>query len=742
MAMIQKIRDNSLLTLIVIGGAVFAFILTDFLSSNPGSKIDNSVGSFEGVEITNEDFRAEREKIVFLTNPGQNFSSVQDFQKGQYTNQTWNSILRDRFLLNECKELGITITGNEEEDMLAGQQPSPFFVNYLFGGQSKYEQNRQQISSDPSNFAKFAYLGQRNQQGQVVNEIPLGQNAYWVKDFGVKLRIQDKFQRILSSCFYTTSSLAKDEFVSNNSTKDVQIAYVNLNTISDSSANPTDSDIKAAYNELKSQFVKKEETRKLLFAKFDLQPSQTDRSNVIKSVASLKQTLIEEKESKLFIKNESETTIDLNFYKKGEFTDKTAGIDTLMFNLNKGDVYGPFTNPAQSKFGVAKVLDVKLLADSAKINSFLISPMTWYEKIVTDPQDQKQAADFRKAYREGADSLAALIKANPASIATIPKDFWLDTVAIQKKGNIGWIQTNFFEFGKNFNDSVFFGKTGDVKVVPVSFQKNQQFLSILHIEKFGEKVKKMQIGVITKNVTPGDETLDEYMGKANQVAFALKDGFKITSLRDSLQFVVDSLDVTGSTFSLRGVLDSRKVINWAFNTELNQPSNVFTTPNSYLVAIVTDENSSEYKSLDDETVKYTCEDHARRSKQRKEVLKNFPEVTAENITQFPSLYKGGLVNNSSAVKIKQGVSQFSRESKVTGAIAGLNAGEVSEIIEGEYGVYVIYVAKENNAEITEDNTFEVEKNQIKGTTQRIGGLLLDEYVTEKSDLSDNRKTLR
>ena len=143
-----------------------------------------------------------------------------------------------------------------------------------------------------------------------------------------------------------------------------------------------------------------------------------------------------------------------------------------------------------------------------------------------------------------------------------------------------------------------------------------------------------------------------------------------------------------------------------------------------------------------ETVKYTCEDHARRSKQRKEVLKNFPEVTAENITQFPSLYKGGLVNNSSAVKIKQGVSQFSRESKVTGAIAGLNAGEVSEIIEGEYGVYVIYVAKENNAEITEDNTFEVEKNQIKGTTQRIGGLLLDEYVTEKSDLSDNRKTLR
>ena len=100
------------------------------------------------------------------------------------------------------------------------------------------------------------------------------------------------------------------------------------------------------------------------------------------------------------------------------------------------------------------------------------------------------------------------------------------------------------------------------------------------------------------------------------------------------------------------------------------------------------------------------------------------------------------MNNSSAVKIKQGVSQFSRESKVTGAIAGLNAGEVSEIIEGEYGVYVIYVTKANNAEITEDNTFEVEKNQLQGTTQRIGGLLLDEYVTEKSDLSDNRKTLR
>ena len=135
MGIIQKTRDNSALMLIVIGGALLAFILTEYLSTNNSSnELDTTVGEFNGVEISDQEFAAEREKLVFLTDRGKSFNST--LQKGQVTNQTWNSILRDKFYENETEELGIKVTGEEEEEMLIGNsetktQPFYFFVDYL-----------------------------------------------------------------------------------------------------------------------------------------------------------------------------------------------------------------------------------------------------------------------------------------------------------------------------------------------------------------------------------------------------------------------------------------------------------------------------------------------------------------------------------------------------------------------------------------------------------------------------------
>ena len=96
MGIIQKTRDNSALMLIVIGGALLAFILTEYLSSsNSTSEFDTTVGAFNGIEISDQEFAAEREKLVFLTNGGESFNST--VQKGKFTNDAWNSILRDKF---------------------------------------------------------------------------------------------------------------------------------------------------------------------------------------------------------------------------------------------------------------------------------------------------------------------------------------------------------------------------------------------------------------------------------------------------------------------------------------------------------------------------------------------------------------------------------------------------------------------------------------------------------------------
>lgn len=752
MAMIQKIRDNSALTLIVIGGAIFAFILTDYLSSQGGgTEIDNMVGSFEGYEISDSEFNSERRKQVFLRNGGEDFNSIQDFQKGQYTNLTWNEMLKDKFFQNECEDLGVLLTPEEEDEMLLGDrkndiEPSFFFVKYLFGGKELYDQNYGQISQNLSNLGKFAYMAVNDQQGQIGRKIPLGaRNAEWVKDFGFKLRTQDKYNRLLNSCFYATTSLAKDEYIASKSVKDVEIAFVKYNAINDEDLEPTEAEKEAAYNELKPSFVEKEASRKVLFARFDLNPSNEDKNAVYKDIASLKQSLSEEEEAKLFIKNETEGIVNYSYFKKGEYPVKLGGVDTLLFGQPKGYTFGPFSNPEGTQFGVAKVLETKTLADSAKVKISLVSFIPAKLRVVSDSLAQietpEQQQEVSKVYREIADSLLGV--AQKSGIGSISEDYAMVDSTFMKDGELSWINLIPGGYpGANFLDSAYAHNEGEPFSCVVSLGKGNQAFAIAQVEKFGVKNPKMQIGTIIKNVTPGDKTLEDYMSKANQVAFTLKEGKSIISLRDSLNYVVDSTFVKGSTYSLARIEDSRKIVNWSFDNDLNQPSNVFVTPKSFVVAITTEEIVGKYRPITDQNVNFQVERHARIQKQKAKILETFPTLTADNVGQLPTLVKGGEFKTQNGVQVKTGAREVSGEPKVNGAIAGLSNGKVSDVIEGENGIYVVKVNNESLATITEDTSFDLEKDQIKASVVRNSQLIVDEFVNDKADLQDNRKILR
>lgn len=743
MAVIQKIRDNSALAFIVVGGAILAFVLNDYFSSNPGGGSDeNIVGTINGKDISMKDFIAERDQLVFLNNAGESFNNLNDFQQGQSSNQAWTSILRDEFILDEIENVGLTLTEGEVEDMMI-TNPNGLIVNYLFGGRETYMQNRQNITVD--NFAQYAYMARMDRQGNVLGTMKLGNNAFWIKDFFVEYELKNKYQRLLENSFHTTTSLAKDEFVTANTTKNVKVAYVPFSTVTDSLATPSESEVKAAYDKIKGKFIEKENTRKLVYARFDLEPSQEDRNQVFRTINSLKKALIEgESNDELFIKNETESRVDYSYYKEGEYPVKVSGLDTLAFQANEGEVIGPFTNPSRTQFAIAKLLDKKLLSDSVKVNMLMLSQQYILKRVGIDPQDQNPSQDkilaFQEEYKKVADSLASV--AQGKGLAGISKEFWADSVSFAKDGDAGMAPLNNRYFGQDFLDSALIANNGDAKVIKIPVGNGNVATTIIHFEKFGEKFLKAKIGSIVKNVNPGDETLDEYLSMANQVAFSLKEGKDIATLRDSLNYIVDSAVVKGSTFNLRGLQDSRKIVRWAFNTDLKEPSNVFTTPTAYIIGYVKEENTSGYTPLSDETVKYQCESYVRKEKQKEIILKNLPEVTAQNIDQFPELYKGGLINKSNQVKVKEGIPNFSSEPKVMGAIAGLKEGQVSSALSGENGVYFVSVAEVNTAEVTEDNTLEVEKNQLKQSERRNSSLLLDEYVTEKSDLTDNRQILQ
>ncbi len=752
MGIIQKTRDNSALMLIVIGGALLAFILTEYLSSNNSSnELDNTVGEFNGIQITDNEFSNEREKLAFLTNGGESFSAIQEFQKGQLTNEAWNSILRDKFLKNEAEELGIKVTSDEEEEMLIGNietgaQPSAFYVNYLFGGSEYYQKNRNQIAQNTADIRKFAFMAVFNRNRELVNRVPLGGSSLWVRDFGIKLREQDKFQRLLSNCFYTTNSLAKDEFLSSNSNKDIEVGFIKYSSIDDESIEPTEKEIKAAFEEIKYQFIEKESSRKLVFASFALKPSNEDKKSVLQNVLNLKETLNEEDNLKLFIRNEtdSDERVDFNFYKKGEYPQKIAGIDTILFNLQKGDIYGPYNNQTETKYGISKILDVKKLADSAKFEMAFVNIQPVFDKISEGDSTyqyspENDQAKFQKLYTELVDSLLEV--AQSKKLTNLSKDLITIDSTYIKNNELEWAQLSVNTLGQDFLDTIVTCNVGDVRKVFIPREQGGVY-AIIKVKRFGVKSIKMQIGTIIKNVYPGDDTQEDYLSRANQVAFAIKEGKDLSTLSDSLNYTIDSADVKGSTYNLRGLSDSRKIIHWAFNAEFNQPSNIFTTPNAYVVCVVKDEHNDKFKSIDDPYVKSVCESYARKQKQKQNILANFPDLKADNLQSLSEAYEIIKVNKESSVNLKKGSSKFSREHEVNGSIAGLSKNQTSKLIEGEDGFYIVKVINEYDAEITEDTSFELEKTQLGRDAARNGNLLVNEYITEKSDLTDNRRILR
>ena len=749
MATIQKIRDNSALTFIVVGGALLAFVLTDSLGGASQSDSTSSmVGSFEGKEISITEFDNHRRTISLLQNPTKNFEGFNDQEKDKSVRDSWQMLLSEKFVTEETKQLGLAISDSELEEMMVGERASGFYVNYLFGGQQEFIKNRDAIKDDIDNFSQYAKIAYRDPKTGAVNPLKLNPgHAQTIKQFGIQLRIQDKYNKLLQNCFFTTTSLSKDAYTSNETKKDFQVGFVKYSTINDSTVNPSEAEVKASYEELKETFKNKEsETRKLVYASFPIQPSGEDRNVVLKEISQIKIELLDTNyktsEASKFntFKYESDLANYNLYYKKGEYPIKINGIDTAIFALKNGEAFGPFSSPGSSQFGVAQIVGEKMMADSAEVSLLEISDKPWSSKYITPGQQPSEEvmAKLRKEYKEGADSLLALIKANPEAINSIPQNYWADSIDWSKRAESFWIYNNSPKYGANITDSVFLSKSGDVKMC----FSQRGFLSIVNVKQFGTKVRKLQIGTIVKNVIPLDNTLDGFMKKATTLAFELSEGADIAVLRDSLYYFIDSVAIQGSTFSLNGVSNARDIIHWGLNAELNKPSQVFTTPERYIVALISNIETSDYKTLSDASVKYQCEAHARKKKQRAQLLASFPTITAENIAKFPELVKNGNVTNSSNESVAKPSATYSNEGKVIGTIAGLAQAKVSEVIEGDDGLYVVSVTKVSSTEITADTNLQIEKDKMKNDGAQTSYKVIQEFIDEKLDVVDNRKIVQ
>lgn len=736
MGVFQKIRDNSLLTLILVGGSLFLFIMGDALTTGSffANSSDQYVGSFEGSDITIQEYDKMFNEVSYINQGGQTSGEVSDREKQNFSQQTWNQLLMKKIMKNEGAALGIDVTKEEVEDMLYGNNPYAFYVYRLFGGPQNFSQVKAKIAQNPDEYYNFANVGSF-------------QEAEMLKNFGVELRKQEKLVNLLQKTFYVTKSEAKNEYKLSNTSKNIEVAKVPYYLVPDSLISISESDKKSFYSKNKDQFKQANPTKKIHYAVFKLNPSQEDEQEVISWAGQTVSLFQEETNDKLFVRQESELPFDETYYKKGNGLEQR--LDTVLFDKPVGYVYGPYLKYISGKktYNVAKVIDSRFLSDSINASHIQITPDNFVQELMAkNPGGQPSREDINSTWKKFdalADSLYELVQNNPSKFSEIAKAISSDSVSGKKGGEIGWLQQDNKQYAKELIDSIFINsEKGETKKLRVSLDNGYYYYHIVKVNEFGAKSKKIQVGIVSRSVIPGNSTLDHYYTTANQLAIAVESGADLSDLKDSLGYYIDSANVQPQQFIVNDLAEARKVVYWAFqsSTDVNSPQ-VFDLQNNYIVAIVKSENDSKYKLLSDASVDREITRQLSKQKKFDYIANKLGEVNDESFSKVKTIFDGSVIEKHENVNGANGVQSFSYENSLTGAIAGLGDNEVSKAILGSDGLYFVRVISSNDVVIDENTSFDPEQQKLAAKGNNVDALL-QELIYEKSDVEDNRRVIR
>ena len=118
---LESIRNRSGLLFVVIGVAMFAFIMMDLMSSQRGgASVDLSVGEVYGEEIDVQEFEARVQRqfdVQKQNNP--------NIEVEQVRNSVWTLLTRELVFQKEYDASGISVCNEELFDMIQGPDPYP-----------------------------------------------------------------------------------------------------------------------------------------------------------------------------------------------------------------------------------------------------------------------------------------------------------------------------------------------------------------------------------------------------------------------------------------------------------------------------------------------------------------------------------------------------------------------------------------------------------------------------------------
>ena len=698
MAVLGNLRKNSFVLIAVIGMALFAFVIAGVFDGS-GFQSQEPVGKVNGEELSITDFRNQLDVLK----KSYNFNDLQALTTA------WDESVRLELLNQEIDELGIGSSVDHLEYFLS-QSPSFSSDDRFLNDAGQFDVNKfSNFIAELKEINPDAYFQWSNQENQFNNQIKA--NTYF---------------NLISSGLNSTFFEGKNQYANSNSIADISFVKIPYTTINDSLVSVKKSEINKYIKDNPEDYEQKS-TRSINYVIFDEAPSKKDESDLrlrmenllnqreeYNQVSKLNEVVpgfLTSSDLELFLSENSDIPYDSLYRPKGYFSSDHA---QMIFNLDNNKTYGPYVDGEFLKY--SKMLDKKTNGN-VRASHILVS---YNGSQGASPQITRTQDDARKE----ANRILKLARSNPNSFSTYAVEF-SDGPSKSNGGDLGFFQEGMMV--KPFNDFVFSNRIGRIGLVETDFG--------FHVIKVVAKEDVVLVGTLGLKNIPSDRTSDSIFNIASKFEIDLGNSLDINQTAETLDFEVKSLNNIGELdHDLPNMENQRRLVQWLFNEDSDQGDYKRFDLSKGGFVIVQIKDKQEEGLMPADLASLTVLPILKNKKKAEKIIannKNFKNL--EDLSKNNNLE---IVNVSALNQITPIVSQAGFEPKVIGSAFGLEVGQVSQLIEGETGVYMIKLNSLKSAE--EIESYSAFENQLTNKLRTNLDFNVVQSLKKSADVVDNR----
>lgn len=632
----------------------------------------------------------------------------------QIRSQSWAAMIDSKLVEQYSKEVGAYVT----DEVVAYEllyNPPPFMKQRFTDSAGTFQsQTYQELLTDPQGF----YSQRAPDMDPAEKEKALKQFRDEINMITAYLKEQKQQQMLTSVVNIATGvvskTYAKESFKDENSNADAMYIQFPAAAISDDEIKITDDELKDYYGKHKASY-KQEDTRKLKYAAFRIQPSTQDTASMMKKQNLLQSLLVTAPDSSSRDSLFSEKLRDYNGA-TSEYTlvnDIEPRLAQFIVDFNKGDIKGPIQTSDGTYF--IRVDDIRTGENKVVKASHIL--------IKFDENKDSAKAETARIMKEAKSG---------KDFAALATQYSQDPGSAKNGGDVG-----FFAKGQmvpEFEEAAFNANVGDI-VGPVETQFGYHIIKVEDSKSQEYKYSYIKLTPSTSGITKNQTIRDAVAFKKQ-----LEDGANIDTLGAKLNIIIQE---TATFTKDRPTLTSQYLTDIAFQSSKGDVMEPLDLENyGYIVAVVSDaqkKGTAPFEVVKEEVT----------AKLRKEKALNIQLAKAKEV--YNKVKDSGMlasateldptlnVKTASGIRNNGTIPGGGRDFLFTNAVMNVPVNKISAPFKGDNAVYIVQVS---NTSIPDKAAIEqgasMQSEMLKGKFSREAYFLWLRQAKKDAEIDDMR----